>query len=162
MEVHKEAMVADVWDFSRAEGGWSPVLLDILMTGRWRRWERLLQFLHKRKIRSYQEDQLPMKGAKVADFSARLMYRKLVHSPPITFPSRSIWNPIVPPKIGFFAWEASWGKVLTFDQLKRRGVTFANRCFLCEEEEESIDHLLIHCPKAKMLWELFLAVVGSS
>ena len=76
--------------------------------------------------------------------------------PPFAFPSRSIWNPIVPPKIGFFTWD----KVLTLNQLKRRGVTLANRCFLCEEEEESIDHLLIHCSRAKMLWELFLAIVG--
>ena len=52
--------------------------------------------------------------------------------------------------------------MLTLDQLKRRGITLANRCFLCEEEEESIDHLLIHCLRAKMLWELFLAIVGSS
>ena len=100
---------------------------------------------------SYQEDQLLLKGAKAAAFSTRLMYRKLVQSPPIAFPSRSIWNPIVLPKIGFFAWEASWCKVLTLDWLKRRGVTLANRCFLCEEEDESIDHLLIHCPRAKML-----------
>ena len=27
------------------------------------------------------------------------------------------------------------------DQLKRRGLTFANRCFLCQEREETIDHL---------------------
>ena len=52
--------------------------------------------------------------------------------------------------------------MLTLDQLKRRRITLANRCFLCEEEEESIDHLLIHCLRAKMLWELFLAIVGSS
>ena len=52
--------------------------------------------------------------------------------------------------------------MLTLDQLKRRGVTLANRCLLCEEEEESIDHLLIHCPRAEMLWEIFLAIIGSS
>ena len=45
--------------------------------------------------------------------------------------------------------------MLTFDQLKRRGMTFANRCFMCEEEEETIDHLLIHCKSAKMLWDFF-------
>ena len=54
------------------------------------------------------------------------------------------------------------GKVLTLDQLKRRGMTFANRCFLCEEDEETIDHLLIHCKSAKMLWNLFLSIVGTS
>ena len=72
--------------------------------------------------------------------------------------SISIWNPIVLPKLGFFTWKASWGKVLTLDHLKRRGITLANRCFLCEENEETIDHLFIHCSRAKMLWDLFLAI----
>ena len=48
------------------------------------------------------------------------------------------------------------------DQLKCCGRALANRCFLCEEEEETIEHLLIHCSKAKMLWNLFLMIVGSS
>ena len=26
-----------------------------------------------------------------------------------------LWNPCVPTKVGFFAWEAWWGKVLTLD-----------------------------------------------
>ena len=52
--------------------------------------------------------------------------------------------------------------MLTLDQLKRRGMTFANRCFMCEEEEETIDHLLIHCKIAKMLWDLLLSIVGIS
>ena len=84
-------------------------------------------------------------------FSVRHMYHKLMYSLPTDFPCRSIWNPIVPPKLVFFAWEASWGKVLTLDQLKRRGIPLVNRCFLCEENEETIDHLLIHCSRAKML-----------
>ena len=33
---------------------------------------------------------------------------------------------------------------------------------MCEEDEETIDHLLIHCKSAKMLWDLFLSIVGIS
>ena len=55
------------------------------------------------------------------------------------------------PKWVFFAWEASWDKVLTLDQLKERGCILANRCFLSCVEEESIDHILIHCTKARVL-----------
>ena len=46
------------------------------------------------------------------------------------------------------------------DQLKKRGRPLANRCYLCEEEEETLDHLLVHCPQARILWELILAIVG--
>ena len=68
----------------------------------------------------------------------------------------------MPTKVGFFAWKASWGKVLTLDQLKKRGRALANRCFLCEEGEETIDHLLLHCSKAKILSDLLLAIFGVS
>ena len=51
--------------------------------------------------------------------------------------------------------------MLTLDQLKLHGMTFTNICFLCEEDEESIDHLLIHCKSAIMLWNLFLSIVGA-
>ena len=60
------------------------------------------------------------------------------------FPALLVWNPLVLLKVGFFAWEASWGKVLTLDQLKKRGRPLANRCYLCEKEEETLNHLLVH------------------
>ena len=52
--------------------------------------------------------------------------------------------------------------MLTLDQLKRRGRALANRCFLCEEYEENINHWLVHCKKAKMLCDLFLSIVRTS
>ena len=66
----------------------------------------------------------------------------------------------MPTKVGFFAWEASWGKVLTQDQLKRRGWILANRCFLCCDDEETINHILSHCPKARVLWNLVFSLFG--
>ena len=48
--------------------------------------------------------------------------------------------------------------MLTLDQLKRRGRPLANRCYLCEEEEETLDHLLVHCLQARRV--LILAIVG--
>ena len=103
-----------------------------------------------------------MKDVREEGFSVKLMYKGLDPSLAIEFPYCSVWNPVVPPKIGFFAWEATWGKVLTLDQLKHRGRAFANRCFLCEEDEDTIDHLLIHCKRAKTLWNLFLSVVRTN
>ena len=155
---HKDARVAEVWDSSRVNGGWSPIFERPFNDWEMEEVERFLLVLHNKKIRSAQEDNRILKETRPDGFAVKLMYRKLMHFPPTDFPWHSIWNPIVPPKLGFFAWEASWGKVLTLDQLKRRGFTLVNRCFLCEEEEETIDHLLIHCSTAKMLWNLLLAI----
>ena len=123
---------------------------------------RFLQTLHVQNFRPSGEDKLLLKDVKEKGFSVKIMYKGFDLSPAFDFPYRLVWNPVVPQKIGVFAWEATWGKVLTLDQLKRRGMTFANRCFLCEEDEETIDHLLIHCKSAKMLWNIFLSIVGTS
>ena len=113
LAAHKDTRVADVWDSSREEGGWSPVFLRPFNDWEVEEVERFLHFLHNKKIRPFQEDRLLLKETMTDGFSVRLIYRKLMHSPSIDFPCRSIWNPIVPLKLGFFAWEASWGKVLT-------------------------------------------------
>ena len=60
----------------------------------------------------------------------------------------------------FFAWEATWGKALMLDQLKKRGWSLPNRCYLCGAVEEAVDHLLIHCTKVRVLWELLFNLFG--
>ena len=37
-----------------------------------------------------------------------------------------------------------------------------NRCFLCELEEESIDHILLHYNKARFLWCLLFSLFDVS
>ena len=46
-------------------------------------------------------------------------------------PIKMIWNPLVPTKVGFFVWEIWWEKILTMDQLKKRGFSPASRCSFC-------------------------------
>ena len=106
LAAHTEAMVADVWDSSREERGWSLVFLRPFND-----WEveveRFLHFFYSRKIKPLQEDRLLLKESTFDGFSVRLMYRKLAHSASTEFPTWSIWNPIVRLKLGFFAWEVS-------------------------------------------------------
>ena len=63
-------------------------------------------------------------------------------------------------RVSFFSWEASWNKILTIDQLKRRGWDTPNRCCLCKEKEETSDHLILFCKKATMLWSLIFSLFG--
>ncbi|RVW68652.1 Flowering time control protein FY [Vitis vinifera] len=87
-------------------------------------------------------------------------YRVLINANEAVFPHSNVWVDKVPTKIIFFAWEATWGKVLTLDRLQRRGWHLPNRCFLCGCEEETINHMLIHCTVAKGLWDTILALCG--
>ena len=136
---NKEAKVADIWDRREGAGCWSPTFLRSLNDWELEEMTRFLHTLHDQNFRPTGEDKLSLKNVKDKGFSVKSMYKDFDVSPAFDFPHRLVWNPVVPPKIGVFAWEAAWGKVLTLDQLKRRGMTFANRCFMCEEEEETID-----------------------
>ena len=53
------------------------------------------------------------------NFSVKLLYKVVVGSNSVAFPHQLIWSNWVPSKVCFFfAWEDSWGKELTLDQLK--------------------------------------------
>ena len=162
LALNKDARVADIWDSGDGAGGWAPTFLRSLNDWEIGEMVRFLQTLHDQNFRPTGEDMLLLKEAKAKSFSVKAMYKGYDITPAFDFPYRLIWNSVVPPKIGIFTWEAAWGKVLTMDNLKRRGMTVANRCFLCEEDEETINHLLIHCRSAKMLWNLLLSIGGIS
>ena len=78
----------------------------------------------------------------------------------LSLPVGIIWNPWVPSRVRFFAWEACWGKLLTLDQLQRRGLLLVNRCAPCKEELKFIDHILLYCDKARVLWLLVFSLFG--
>ena len=84
----------------------------------------------------------------------KLSYMTLVQPRASLFPFRFVWIPWVPTKVCSFPWEASWCKVLTLDQLKGMGRALANTCFLCGEGKETVNHLLVHCSKARVLQDL--------
>jgi len=58
------------------------------------------------------------------------------------FPCQLIWRALVPVKVSFFVWEASHGKILTIDNLQRRGITLVNRCYMCKGDSELVDHFI--------------------
>jgi hypothetical protein len=93
-------------------------------------------------------------------FEVKTFYRVL--SPPGSphFPWKSIWRTKAPPRVAFFAWTAARGKILTMDNLRRRGMVVVNRCWLCESDGESVDHLLLHCEAARALWNAFFVRFG--
>uniref|UniRef100_A0A2N9I9L7 Reverse transcriptase zinc-binding domain-containing protein n=1 Tax=Fagus sylvatica TaxID=28930 RepID=A0A2N9I9L7_FAGSY len=50
--------------------------------------------------------------------------------------------------------------ILTADNLRRRGIPVVSWCCMCKADGESIDHLLLHCPYAKELWDMVLGLFG--
>ena len=68
---------------------------------------RFLHTLHDQNFRPMGEDKLMLKTVKEKGFSVKSMYKGFDISPAFDFPYCLVWNPVVPPKIGVFAWEAA-------------------------------------------------------
>ena len=96
----KDASVAEVWDSTRGDGGWSPVFQRPFNDWEMEEVERFLLVLQNKKIKPFQEDCLTLKETRPDGFAVSLMYQILMQSLPSDFPWQSIWNPIVPPKMG--------------------------------------------------------------
>ncbi|KAK3206959.1 hypothetical protein Dsin_021005 [Dipteronia sinensis] len=65
-----------------------------------------------------------------------------------------IWQGICPSKIEMFAWQLLRGRVLVSSVLQRFGLNpnFCVNCAMCKSEEETIDHLFLHCRWTQEVW----------
>ena len=57
-------------------------------------------------------------------------------------------------------WTAAHGQILTLDNLMLHGHHLANRCCLCCNNAESVDHLLLFCPITHFLWMYMIRLFG--
>ncbi|CAL1383920.1 unnamed protein product [Linum trigynum] len=46
-------------------------------------------------------------------------------------------------------------KILTLDNLQKRGTSLVNRSELCQNDAESGDHLFVECSFTQVVWALF-------
>jgi len=65
-------------------------------------------------------------------------------------------------KIKLFMWVVYHRKILTWDNIRKRGVQGPSRCLLCEDQEETLEHLLNNCIFTSWLWDLFVVIFQQS
>lgn len=59
---------------------------------------------------------------------------------------KAVWKVESLPKFKLFNWTLLHGKILTAENLRKRGIQGPSICCMCREEEESCSHLFIECP----------------
>jgi exonuclease III len=64
-----------------------------------------------------------------------------------------IWQPFIWPKISFFLWLTAQNRILTWDNLMKKGFTGPSRCTLCMQSEETMEHLLNTCQYSQQIWD---------
>lgn len=80
-------------------------------------------------------------------------YQVLNHSAISHCPADFIWKSKVPSKVAIFLWVLYHGKTPTLDLLQHRGTPLGNRCYLCSQDEESCNHIFLHCSFAFKVWD---------
>ncbi|CAL1367533.1 unnamed protein product [Linum trigynum] len=105
----------------------------------------------------------PTNGFSVHSAFDHLAAARTVETP--EFPSKVIWQSSVPNKICIFLWLVYHKKILTIDNLKKKGLHIPNRCVLCKGDEESPNHLFITCAFSRQVWggvKCFVKIEGSA
>ena len=99
------------------------------------------------------------------DISAAKGYDLIVHrchksSPDLSKVLDIIWTFNIPAKICRFIWLAVMNRVLTRDNLQKRGWQGPGMCILCRRNEDSSQHLFLDCTVSKRVFTVFLEQWG--
>jgi hypothetical protein len=93
-------------------------------------------------------------------FSTKLAYRTLLQGVTYFEPAERVWKSWAPSKCKFFMWLVEHNRCWTSDKLAKRGMDHPERCPLCDQHEETINHLLTACVFARQVWTGLLQAVG--
>jgi hypothetical protein len=98
-------------------------------------------------------------GINAKEYTTAIGYRLLYKIP--TAPEnpliwKAIWHSKSIPKIDLFTWTLAHNNILTGEILQRKGWAGPHRCPLCQQAEETTNHLLLNCAFSKEVWKLTL------
>jgi len=118
--------------------------------------EQLLQQLEQHRIlTSTREDILRWGNNPKGTFNLKEAYKISAASPDWQPDLRwhALWTRGNWSKITLFSWLIMHNRALTWNNLQRRGFIEPSRCALCENEIETLNHILNTCPIACALWD---------
>ena len=70
-----------------------------------------------------------------------------------------IWRLLILEKSKIFGWLCSHDKILTAENLVKKGLTSLKQCLLCGSAKETIHHLMVGCGYSKLLWNPLLTAL---
>jgi hypothetical protein len=93
-------------------------------------------------------------------YSASSAY-KLFHGGATTFePAKRIWKTWAPPRCKYFICLASLNRCWTADRLARCGMDRPDRCPQCDQQDETVQHIVVACAFTRDVWFRTLSRLG--
>jgi hypothetical protein len=106
------------------------------------------------------QDRLVWRWTSDGGFSVQSAYQALhLGSHPIPGCVR-VWEVWAPMRVKLFLWLAIRRRHWTADRRRRHGLEARNACYLCDQQGETIDHIIVECPFARQLWVDVAAALG--
>jgi hypothetical protein len=148
-----DALVEDSW--------FSDVVGELSIEG-WMQCTRLWEELERVPRDGSRPDQILWKGSPSGGYTARATYNMLCQGRVSWSMPKPIWRSFAPTKCKFFGWLVIRRRLWTSDRRARHGLQdHPDPCATCLQEEDNVDHIMVQCPYAKMVWFGCLRRVGS-
>jgi mannosylglycoprotein endo-beta-mannosidase len=105
-------------------------------------------------------DEASWKWTPSAQFTVSSYYHAFMHAPTIKSEVQKIWKIKSPPRMQVFSWLMMLNKILTVDNLMKRGWTMVNRCIMCRSQSESVKHLFEECTTTNEIYQQLTLTMG--
>jgi hypothetical protein len=92
-------------------------------------------------------------------FSSKTAYMAMFQGSIPFQPAERVWKTWAPNKCKFFLWLVEH-KCWTADRLAKRGMDCLEQCPLCDQQPETINHLLTTCVFARQFWASLFQPMG--
>jgi len=97
-------------------------------------------------------DRFSWRWTSTGDYTAASAYWIMHEGNTRTPGAQWVWKNWAPQRVKFFTWLALKCRLWTADRRRRHGLDAHDECWLCDQEPETADHLLINCSFAKDIW----------
>ena len=152
----KNAGLVSLWDISNWKDkewvDWKKPELPIDLASAWQKFR--LRLKGKAPTHEEKHDQRGW-GSKTGAYTVEQGYKKLREVPHVP-PCPAMWKGLLLqrsiPKIDIFNWLLCHNRILTADNLRRKGFHGPSRCYLCLANEENAQHLFLECRYAEDVW----------
>ena len=97
----------EVWNLDGVRDGWTPLFSRALNDWEIKMVEQFMLKIQAFRVQRENEDEVVWTASRSCVFSVKSLYSTLERGGSTLFPYVGIWRVCVPPKVAFFAWEAS-------------------------------------------------------
>lgn len=121
---------------------------------------QLWVFVQQQQLAPEQQDSHCWLPNPAGGFSTHSVYLRYFTGSINFEPYKRVWRSWAPLKIKLFVWLAALNHCWTADKLARRGLQHPDRCLLCDQSDEDVQHILATCPFSRGVWFHCLSKIG--